>query len=212
MHTSTYCTAITQATAQLSAATGSLQTQLDNLLNARITLAAQLITQNAAIGATQTWEQHEKLVNELEIRIFMQDSVNSTQLALLDALGTLCPDDNGEAVLRAQVLYNRFVEKEFSPVCTGARGEARERTEFGNMEVSSYSISPNPSTGIVTITNGRAGVQEIQVFDVAGRIVHQLSTSDTEIDLSDLNNGLYFLRIKDETTGKIGIARLIINK
>ena len=79
-----------------------------------------LRTQNAAIGTTQTWEQSEQQVNDLEIRLFIQDSVSTAQLTLLDALGTLCPQTNGEGVLRAQVLYNRFVEKEFSPVCLWA--------------------------------------------------------------------------------------------
>lgn len=170
-----------------------------------------LLTQNAAIGTTQTWEQSEQQVNDLEIRLFIQDSVTTSQLMLLDALGTLCPQTNGEGVLRAQVLYNRFVEKEFSPVCTGARGEAGARTEESFVPVA-LRLFPNPSTGLVTIPSLDNAMRTIEVYDVAGRLTHQITTSDIEFDLSDLNSGVYLLRIKEEATGKTDSAKLIISK
>ncbi|MFN0037696.1 MAG: T9SS type A sorting domain-containing protein, partial [Saprospiraceae bacterium] len=189
-----------QKLATLSAATGSLQTQLDNIRSNRLAQATQLLAQNTAIGTTQTWEPGEKQVNALEIQIFIQDSITTAQLAALDGLGSLCPNTNGEAVLRAQVLYNRFVEKEFSPVCGNLRGGAGDRTEE-NLEPSFIRLFPNPTTGWVTIPKHFAGERTIQVFDIAGRLTHQVSTSDIEIDLSDLENGVYFLRIKDAGTG-----------
>jgi hypothetical protein len=200
-----------QRLASLSVATATLQTLLDNIRSARLTQAAQLLTQNAAIGTTQTWEQSEQQVNELEIRLFIQDSVTTPQLTLLDALGTLCPQTNGEGVLRAQVLYNRFVEKEFSPVCTGARGEAGARTEESFVPVA-LRLFPNPSTGLVTIPSLDNAMRTIEVYDVAGRLTHQITTSDIEFDLSDLNSGVYLLRIKEEATGKTDSAKLIISK
>lgn len=168
-----------------------------------------MLSQNAAIGTPQTWEQSEKLVNALELQIFIQDSATATQLGSLDALGSLCPHINGEAVLRAQVIYNQFVEKEFSPVCTGNRGA--ERWEY-SQSATPIRLYPNPSTGMVTIPNPAAEERMVQVFDIAGRLVHVETTSDFEFDLSDLENGVYLLRIRDTGTGRIDSAKLIISK
>jgi len=176
----------------------------------RLALAAQLLSDNASISATQTWEETMKAVNAIEIQIFIQDSINATQLGILDSIGTLCPYTHGEAVYRAEVLYNRYEEKEFSPVCTEERGQANGQKNgslTGNLKV-----FPNPSTGWVTIPNPAGAPRNIQVFDVAGQQVRQLNSSDTEIDLSGLNSGIYFLRIMDKSTGKTDSARLIISK
>ena len=200
-----------QRLASLSAATATLQTLLDNIRSARLTQAAQLRTQNGAIGTTQTWEQSEQQVNDLEIRLFIQDSVTTAQLTLLDALGSLCPQTNGEGVLRAQVLYNRFVEKEFSPVCTGARGVVGDRAEASFVPVA-LRLYPNPSTGLVTIPSLNNAMRTIEVYDIAGRLTHRITTPDIEFDLSDLNSGVYLLRIKEEATGKTDSAKLIISK
>jgi len=41
----------------------------------RLALAAQLLTDNASISATQTWEETMKAVNALEIQLFIQNSI-----------------------------------------------------------------------------------------------------------------------------------------
>ena len=73
-------------------------------------------------------------------------------------------------------------------------------------------LYPNPSTGLVTIPSLNNAMRTIEVYDVAGRLTHQITTSDIEFDLSDLNSGVYFLRIKEEATGKTDSAKLIISK
>ena len=75
-----------------------------------------------------------------------------------------------------------------------------------------FAVYPNPTTGLVNIPNLKAATRAIQVFDIAGRRVYQITTSELEIDLSDLENGVYLMRIRDEGTGKIDSAKLIINK
>ncbi len=201
-----------QKLASLSAATTALQTQLDNLRSARLTQAAQLLTQNAAIATPQPWEQSEKQANDLEIHIFMQDSVTAAQLTLLDALGTLCPQTNGEGVLRAQVLYNRFVEKEFSPVCTGARGGAGDRTEDTPENASFFSVYPNPTTGILMISGLDATGCQADIFDISGQKVASVGLMDNTIDLSDLSSGIYFVRLTHPKGGQVGISKVVISK
>ena len=202
----------TQKLADLSSATATLQTQLDNIRNARLTQAAQLLTQNAAISTPQIWEQQEKTANALEIQLFVQDSVNTTQLAALDALGSLCPNLYGDAVLRAQVLYNRFVEKEFSPVCTGARGGAGDRIESEQAVEHSFTVYPNPATGLMSLSGLNATGCLAEIFDISGRKATSLHLSDNTIDLSSLQPGLYFLRLSRPGIGILGTSKVVISK
>ena len=171
-----------------------------------------LRTQNAAIGTTQTWEQSEQQVNDLEIRLFIQDSVTTAQLTILDALGSLCPQTNGEGVLRAQVLYNRFVEKEFSPVCTGARGSAVERTEETPEMASAFSVYPNPTTGILMVSGLDATGCQADIFDISSLKVATVRLQDNSIDLSALSSGVYFVRLIRADGSQAGISKVFISK
>ncbi len=197
--------------ATLSTEIESLRAQLENIRSNRLILAAQLLTDNAAIGTTQTWEQLQKALNALEIQLFIQDSINAGQLLTLDSIGTLCPETHGEAVHRAQILYNRYEEKEFVPVCIEDRAGASSKTEKKQTPVA-FQVYPNPSTGWVTIPNPEAVTRAIQVFDIAGKMVFQSSTSSVEFDLSSLGNGVYLLRVEDADTGMTNTLKLVIIK
>lgn len=72
------------------------------------------------------------------------------------------------------------------------------------------SIFPNPSSNKLTIRLLRPDkkIKSIQVIDFHGRIVN--SFHQEEIDISDLTNGIYFLRINFENNEKI-IERIIKN-
>jgi len=194
----------------LSSATESLRVVLDTIRAHRLALAAQLLTDNASISATQTWEETMMAVNAIEIQLFIQDSINATQLGILDSIGTLCPYTHGEAVYRAEVLYNRYEEKEFSPVCTEERGQAKGQKNESLTGV--LKVFPNPSTGWVTIPNPDAATRTILVLDIAGKLVFQATTSASELDLSGLGNGVYLLRVQDTVSGTASTIKLVISK
>ena len=74
--------------------------------------------------------------------------------------------------------------------------------EIDNEEVVIY---PNPVNDIVMIeTHGRASLQNVIIYDVNGRKV--LSTSESQIDISNLPNGIYFIKL-GEKTSKLVIER-----
>ena len=56
-------------------------------------------------------------------------------------------------------------------------------------------IFPNPTNGIVCIEG--TTVSEVQVYNVLGQLVKTVQNTN-EIDLSNLNQGVYTLQIKDE--------------
>jgi hypothetical protein len=55
---------------------------------------------------------------------------------------------------------------------------------------------PNPTNGMVNIEN--AAAMDITVFDVTGTQVLKTQKNTTQIDLSDLSNGIYFLQFNNQ--------------
>jgi len=73
--------------------------------------------------------------------------------------------------------------------------------------IENITLHPNPTTGELRIESGDLKVDKIEVFDIYGRIVssnhlipsssnHLIpSSSNQKIDLSNLNSGIYFVKI-----------------
>lgn len=65
---------------------------------------------------------------------------------------------------------------------------------------SSITIYPNPSSGLVNITNPLI-TQTLTLYDLSGKIVYQMdepSLTTVSIDISTFQNGIYLLRLKNE--------------
>jgi hypothetical protein len=184
-----------QQMGQLAAA----QAQLKNILEAQRTqklgVANALLGQNAALPATELWEQVEKAVNHLDIQYFIHEGFSAAQKAELDALASLCEVTHGEAVLRAQGLYNLLVEKHYVSPCVDA-GRPSERQQ--QTPATTESLYPNPSSGAVMLPAAALG-QWVAVYDLSGRQVFGANASERALDLSQLANGLYLLRVGTKT-------------
>lgn len=71
---------------------------------------------------------------------------------------------------------------------------------INNFNEASIALFPNPSTGIFNITADLIGTSNITLFDLNGRNVHQSETANLKnksLDLSQLQNGIYILTIKN---------------
>ncbi len=74
-------------------------------------------------------------------------------------------------------------------------------------------IYPNPTSGKLTIDNGQLIIKNIEITDITGKTILSSSNSqikqfsNLEIDLSGLNNGIYFISI--QTDNEIFTSKII---
>lgn len=78
---------------------------------------------------------------------------------------------------------------------------------------SNYAVSPNPASSVLNI-NAKTGaaLNNIELTDVNGRIVKTMNAgnvSETQINISDLNAGVYFLKISSDLG--VGTSKIIKN-
>lgn len=76
---------------------------------------------------------------------------------------------------------------------------------------SQISVYPNPGQGVFHVQNVSAtteSVLDIKVFDALGKEIRSLQINSEELDLSDLNSGVYFLEIANTVT--VTTVKLII--
>ena len=75
-----------------------------------------------------------------------------------------------------------------------------------------FTISPNPSQGMVKLAFNGKGNKEISIMNVTGNKVFQETTDLTirNIDLTNLSGGIYFVQVTDVSTSKISVKKLII--
>ena len=77
-------------------------------------------------------------------------------------------------------------------------------TEVGIYEnsLAGVTVYPNPTTGVFTVSGLKFEVSGLDIFDVAGRLVHRKPLTENlgtvVIDISYLQNGVYFLKIGSE--------------
>jgi hypothetical protein len=73
---------------------------------------------------------------------------------------------------------------------------------INNIETSQVNVYPNPTTGQLRIANHELGIKNIQVFDMTGRLLHEvqdINHTETILDISNFTGGIYFINIDGKT-------------
>ena len=72
---------------------------------------------------------------------------------------------------------------------------------------SDITIAPNPTTGILTITQPISQKSDIEIYNQLGKLIDTKITTGktTTIDLSNLKKGIYFVRMTD-------LNKTVVNK
>lgn len=105
--------------------------------------------------------------------------------------------------LEAETSYNVFVTAN----CGEATSEASSTVTFitlpngvDDYELNSIVLFPNPTTGQFTIQNAYISIQNVEVYDVYGKLMTSVEVNDNTvvIDASSFASGVYFTRIFTE--------------
>lgn len=102
------------------------------------------------------------------------------------------------------------------PISDSTIDQNISKSELNGMENSELEliskIYPNPAVDFVTIKLSRTGVFEFGIFDENGKLLQQgkLLTEITEIKLSELENGTYFIRVYPADHEEVETVKLII--
>jgi photosystem II stability/assembly factor-like uncharacterized protein len=79
----------------------------------------------------------------------------------------------------------------------------------GSTNIGDFNIYPNPSTGIVSISNNHGSMENsVELYNLMGEII-QRTFNSTQLDLTNLPNGIYVLKIYD---GKSNYSTKIIKE
>ena len=80
-----------------------------------------------------------------------------------------------------------------------------------NYELNMTEVYPNPTTGKFTIENSQLRIENVEVYDVYGKLITTVKVEDNiaELDLSDNASGVYFTRI---FTDKGTVTKRIVKK
>lgn len=74
-------------------------------------------------------------------------------------------------------------------VCAGSLGK-------NNFDVSSISVYPNPTTGIISISNqDNHVIDKIEIVDILGKTVSVKPENTSRIDISEMTKGVYIFKI-----------------
>jgi hypothetical protein len=78
-----------------------------------------------------------------------------------------------------------------------------------NQNTDDVSIYPNPAKGDINVVfNGNAGIKNISVYNLIGKVVsvYKVNGNSAKLDLSNMPSGIYFMRLVDNT-GRIVATR-----
>jgi len=104
------------------------------------------------------------------------------------------------------VLYGICIEKE-TPLYSAPQNQTNSSQKSSLQTdaqalLDKITVIPNPTTGELRITNYELRIDKIEVLDITGRIVSSnhliTSSSNLKIDISNLNAGIYFVKIVTE--------------
>jgi len=108
-----------------------------------------------------------------------------------DDFSTVCygPYGTGNAV-------NYYVSWQFAPY---VRANFDPTLSVASLEENGVAIYPNPTTGVVNVSNDKGVNNAITVFDVTGKVLLTKSASTaTSFDLSQFGTGVYMIKVSNE--------------
>lgn len=161
------------------------------------------------------------------LRIYVRDLTNTTEIDLLNTTGSdlddFVPYDAalGEYKLEWQNAMTSLTTNTTVQLVIEGRNNAKSESfwfdniEFlgtigvGNLPTKEFAIYPNPAaSGYINITSNMEGLKNISIYNILGKQVLKTILNVERLDISDLNSGVYILKIeqgKSTSTTKLVI-------
>jgi len=191
---------------------GSNRTFLDNLIIASVTvspLPIELISFNVKQINTHAlieWQTVSEINNDFFTLEKSMDGTNWEYHSRIAGAGNSNSLLNYKTTDKAPFLdisYYRLKQTDFDGKYSYSEVKSfKYNDKVGN----SIKISPNPVTDQITISSNNLGINDIHIYNAIGQDVTRLTKfkNNTErstlIDLSNLENGMYFIKVNAETT------------
>ncbi|MBC8319448.1 MAG: lamin tail domain-containing protein [Bacteroidetes bacterium] len=84
-------------------------------------------------------------------------------------------------------------------------------TDISEVSSNSVMIYPNPTDGIFTIQFAENVIVDVVIMDITGKEVYKNTINKTsQVNISSLHSGLYFVRLLDNSSNNILVKKLII--
>lgn len=181
-------------------------------------------TSNAVPPTLSTYEKNEQIINEIYLSTIAKGiyAFDATQKSSIDAIADNCPIVSGPCTFRARSLRKLYVPNAiYNDVALCHQVGISYRTKPKTEVITTtpiYKIYPNPASTNFTIETSSIFTKEtnISIIDVLGNIVYTTFCNDkqniTNIDVSNLISGLYFVKINNSLSSESFISKITIFK
>ena len=73
-------------------------------------------------------------------------------------------------------------------------------------------VYPNPASDVVSVSVNGVNNYVVTVYDLGGRLVSETRVANnfTQISVSELNNGVYFMKVADQSGNQLAIEKIVI--
>lgn len=147
------------------------------------------------------WEQSQ--IFPLNVGLDLNYKVNNEyapnpEMSYYD--GIWRPSAEGWGALMMRPLVGKWID----PPPVGLKENAAQKLQVN--------VYPNPSTGLITIKAETVKGFSVVVHDLTGKAVFYGNDSEETINLTHLNNGLYFIKVEDKQNGSSAVNKILINR
>lgn len=89
-----------------------------------------------------------------------------------------------------------------------------EETSNFKPQTSNFKVYPNPTTGILTIELKNETIDKliVEIYNLLGEKVYNGLVTQNSININHLNNGVYFLQLKDKNNKHLVTQKLMLQK
>ena len=176
-----------------------------------ITAAATI---NSSIAESNDMEANYKLINSLIIgKLAVGDTLDASDTIALESLLAQHWLIAGNSVYSAAALLGREYYSPELPALRHGGSQTQNELPEKTLPADKVRIQPNPTNSTLYVSGMPEGKNEIEVYDIYGRLLLKKNASATGsiIDVSSLSDGVYNIRIKNEA-GEYFKKRFVVIK